>query len=233
MTPAFNAPLSLEHVMSPARSLLSCVPLLAIAACTAPDTATLPSEPMELSAARAPTITNPTAEFTIPGDVTLGLRNDGVSSYQHKVCGVNAVIFATGTESSGDAIMDTDNPRFKDTKCASYPRKLTVNYGDATELSAGMINVHEIANASYSIPLGSTVNRAMNFSDVRCGGLRWRTHLRDGTFVGGDSVRVERTGSRTWRVYTEGVNNRAWCTNTGALHNISVDFTITADRDMP
>ena len=68
---------------------------------------------------------------------------------------------------------------------------------------------------------------------LRCGGLRWRTTLMDGTFVGGDSVKVTRTGARTWRVFTDGTNNKAWCTNSGVLYNISVDFTITADRDMP
>jgi hypothetical protein len=220
--------------MAPTRYLLWSAPLIALAACTTQDSASLPSQPIELSAARTPTLSNPTTEFTIPGDPALGLRNDGVSpSYKNKVCGVNSLIFAVGAESSGDAIMDTDNPKFRDSKCPNWPRKLLVNYGDATELSPGGINVHQIANESYSIPLGATVNRAMNFADVRCGGLRWRTHLRDGTFVGGDSVKVTRTGLRTWHVYTDGTNNKAWCTNTGALHNISVDFTITADRDMP
>ena len=219
--------------MPVARTMLSSMLLLAVAACTSTESATT-TEPIALSAAKAPAVVNPNTEFTIPGDVTLGLRNDGVSSsYRHKECGVNSLIFATGTAPSGDAIMDTDNPKFKSPKCAAWPRKLTVNYGDATSASPGGLLVHEIANDSYSIPLNATVNRAMNFSDVRCGGLRWRTHLRDGTFVGGDSVRVHRTGLRTWHVFTDGAKNKAWCTNTRALHNISVDFTITADRDMP
>lgn len=212
---------------------LSSVSLVVFTACGGAELPTSAS-PADALMGKAPTVTDPTTEFTIAADPTLGLQRDSYSaSYKHGVCGVNSTIFAVGALASGDAIMHPSNPKFRDAKCSAYPRKLLVNYGSVTVATSEQLLVDNLQNATTSIPIGTTQSRAMNLADARCAGLKWRTAARDGAFIGGDSVQVTRLSARSWRVFNTAGSNRARCMATGELLAISVDFIITADRDMP
>lgn len=215
--------------------LLSSAALLLATACASADLPTSADPAGPHFGKAPPALGDPTTEFVLSSDASLGLRPDSYSAtYKHGVCGVNSKIFATmAASNSGDAIMHASNPKFGDRQCSAYPRTLVVSYGAVTETTSGQLLVDNLQNTTFSIPVGSTVNRAMNLADTRCGGLKWRTALRDGTFIGADSVKVTRLTARSWRVFNDGSSNRALCTTTGVLLNITVDFTITADRDMP
>jgi hypothetical protein len=185
---------------------------------------------------------DPAAAFWFPlDDATLGLRSDhqfvsGTSSvYAQGVCGVNSKIFATGSASnSGDAIMHTNNPRSSDRKCALWPRTVTIEYapGDV-ESSTVFINVREIANTTYQIPVGTTVRRALLIGETRCDGLRFIA-ATDGIETGADSVNVTRVDASTWLVQTApSPDNKAYCRATGALYNIAARFTVVSNAPLP
>ena len=183
---------------------------------------------------------DPSAEFWFPlDDAALGLRSDhlyvnGLSSvYEFGMCGVNTRIFVGG---SGDAIMHTDNSKFTDRRCSAYPRKMQIDYGDGVTLwSTVFVNVREIQNLSYMIPVGATVKRALHVNESRCDGLLWKGHLADGTLTNGaDSVLVTRTGGDSWLVETQPYpDNEAYCRATGVKYNIAARFTVIASRSMP
>jgi len=185
---------------------------------------------------------DPSASFWFPtDDALLGLRSDGQflsgasSVYTGGVCGVNSKIFATTAASnSGDAIMHTNNPANKDRKCAQYPRKITVVFGPGDQsTSPAFINVREIANTSYQIPIGATVRRALHINEARCDGLVFTGQFA-GVSTGADSVNVTRTGGSSWLVETQPFpDNEAYCRLTGQKHNIAVRFTVVTDRPMP
>ena len=219
--------------------------LAILTACATSDdgspTRVLPTEP---SLAKPPADpTDPTASFWFDlDDAALGLRSDhlyvnGTSSvYDKGVCGVNTRIFATASTSSGDAIMHTDNPKFSDRKCQDYPRKVTVVYGPGDEeTSTVFINVREIANTTYQIPIGETVRRGLHVNAGRCDGLVWQAQLGDGTSTNGaDSVNVTRTAADTWVVETQPYpDNEAYCKATGQKVNIAVRFTVIASAPLP
>ena len=188
---------------------------------------------------------DPAAAFWFPtDDAGLGLRSDhlfvnGSSSvYAYGVCGVNSRIFATGAASgSGDAIMHTNNPRSKDRKCSAYPRTVTVDYGDGVVESAPVfINVREIANATFQIPIGESALRILRVNvGGRCDGLAWTDQLGDGTNTnGGDRVIVTRVDASTWLVESQpDGENQAYCVSTGQLFHIPVRFTLVADHPLP
>lgn len=224
-------------------SIFVLVLLGAIAACTTSETSGrsfLPTEPMFAKPPAGPT--DPTAAFWFPlDDAVLGLRSDhlfvsGTSSvYANGVCGVNSKIFATGSASnSGDAIMHTNNPANQDRKCSAYPRKVTIEYapGDV-ESSTVFINVREIANTTYQIPIGTTVRRALLIGGTRCDGLRF-TALTDGIDTGADSVNVTRASADTWLVESQPYpDNEAYCRLTGQKHNIAVRFSVVSSAPLP
>ena len=224
------------------------IPLLmlatALAACASPESGSslLSTEPM--LAKQPPGPSDPSAAFWFPlDDAALGLRSDhlygnGTSSvYAHGVCGVNSKIFATATASnSGDAIMHTNNPRFSDRKCADYPRTVTVEYAPGDQESGPVfINVREIANTTFQIPIGSTVQRILRVNVGRCDGLAWTPQLGDGTNTsGGDYVNVTRVDGSTWLVESQPYpDNQAYCVATGQLYNIAVRFTIVSSDPLP
>ena len=150
------------------------------------------------------------------------------------VCGVNTRIFAFGEATSGDAIVDTDNPRYGDRKCKSYPRRFLVNYGDGITGSATSMNLNRVANALISIPVGSSEKRGLNIGDLRCSGLRFKGTLQDGRVVQGDSVIVTRASNTTWIVQTQAApNNHAYCIALDRSFNISARFTIISDKPIP
>jgi hypothetical protein len=152
------------------------------------------------------------------------------------VCGVDATIFATTAASnSGDAVMQTDNPTFRDRRCASYPRKLIIDYGDGTapQATTVFVNVHDIERenvAADQIPVGGSRLRGLNITDGRCGGLVYHT---DPAANGSDSVVVTRTAVDTWQVSTQPApNDRAYCKADGKLYHIPVSFTIVSSRPL-
>jgi hypothetical protein len=178
---------------------------------------------------------NPTPDFNFDTEPTLGILPDEFSTqYQMGVCGVNTRIFTFGDTPSGDAIMDTGNPRYGDRKCRSYPRKLIVQYGDGITGTATAVNLNRMANALFTIPVGSSAKRGLNINDARCSGLRFKATLQDGRVVPGDSVVVTRTSHTTWVVETQAApDNRAYCIALDRSFNISARFTIVSDKPIP
>ena len=178
---------------------------------------------------------NPQPDFIFDGDVSLGIRPDAFSNeYRMGVCGVNTRLFALSASLSGDAIMDTDNPKYSDRKCKGYPRRLVVDYGDGILGSATAINLNRVANDLFSIPVGSSAMRGLNIGDARCSGLRFKATLLDGSTVAGDSVRVTRPSHTTWIVETQPApNNRAYCIALDRSFNISARFAIVSDKPVP
>ena len=220
------------------------VVLLAIGGCTAPNesrTSLLPTDPMFAKPPAGPT--DPTASFLFPlDDAALGLRSDHLytsgafSVYAEGVCGVHAKIFATtGASNSGDAIMHTSNNMFRDRKCPDYPRNVTIEYGPGdVESSEVFMNVRQIANTTYQIPIGTTVRRALAVQAGRCESLRFNTQPAGGMYLGADSVNVTRVDASTWLVETQPYPaNKAYCNATGQLYNVAIRFTVVTDRPLP
>lgn len=187
------------------------------------------------------TAADPKAELLFPLDTSgLGVSSDGLyvsgdqSVYQNGVCGVDSKMFATTELSnSGDAVMQTDNPKFADRKCQNYPRKLVIDYGDGTapQWSTVFINVRDIQRDNVpadQIAVGSSRIRGLHVNESRCGGLVYQAQLGDGTPTNGaDSVIVTRTAIDTWVVTTQPApNDKAYCKATGQLYHIPVRFTI-------
>ena len=179
------------------RKAISMVALVAlVAACSSGDGGTAPLTPHGPTLGKAPAQTDPTATFWFPlADGALGLQSDHAaaytsgdsSAYADGVCGVDSKIFATTAASnSGDAIMQTDDPRNGDRKCKSYPRKLHLILRDdggsiVTQLSSTVfMNVHDVQNTTDIIAIGSSLARGLTLSeDPHCDGLRWTLVMPD------------------------------------------------------
>lgn len=198
------------------------------------------------AAARTTGATDPTAEWRFPlVDTDLGLRSDGLfpntseSVYHDGVCGVAAKIFATTAASnSGDATMQTDNPKTSDRSCASYPRKVKIAYGDRIDVGTVFANTRAIVNTDSTIPIGTTAKRmlalTLSGTGLRCKDLRWTIQTQAAGFVNADQVLVTRIDLRTWQVATQPYpNDRAYCIDNAASYHLPVRFTIISDRDMP
>jgi hypothetical protein len=197
-------------------------------------------QPTGTASLAKPGPTDPTATFAFPlADASLALRgdhlySDGSSSvYANGVCGVGAKIFATAAASnSGDATMQTNSS--PDHRCRDYPRTLTVVFSDSTEVSVVFMNLREIENTSYAIPIGSTVPRGLHVNETRCNGLVWQGTLGDGTVTGADSVLVTRVNATTWSIQTQPApNDKAYCKNTGVLYHLPVQFTLVSSVPLP
>jgi hypothetical protein len=193
----------------------------------------------------AVTLGDPQATILFPlADASLGLKSDHLygdgtySRYAHNVCGVDAKIFATLEYSnSGDAVMQTNNPRFSDRKCANYPRTLTFVYGDGlVETTSIFMNVRNIANTTTMIPVGATAMKGFSVGlgqSARCDALLWST-VRQGVPVPGDQVLVTRTAVDTWHVQTQPApNDRAYCAANGQSYHMPVDLTVVTSRPLP
>jgi hypothetical protein len=189
-------------------------------------------------------VLDPTATFTIPlSDAGLSIRSDhlfsdGTSSqYTNGTCSVAAKIFATTQFSnSGDATLNTGTGNGK------CNRRITVVFPDGpTEVDGTFMNLREIENSTYAIPVGSTVKRQLHIgtdqtpSDhSRCGGLVFGYGVRNDVGAGSDSVWVTRVDARTWHAYSQdSPHNLAWCKNTGQLFPMTVDLTVIANRPLP
>ena len=184
----------------------------------------------------AVTPADPKSELLFPLDTTgLRLASDGLyvtgdqSVYENDICGVDSKIFATTEASnSGDLVMQTDNPTYRDHKCSAYPRKLVIDYGDGTtpQRSTVFMNLRDLQRDNDSadqIPLGTSRLRGLHVNESRCGGL-----VYDGTPTdGADSVIVTRTATNTWLVTTQPApNDQAYCKGDGRLYHIPLRFTV-------
>ena len=201
------------------------------------------------------TVVAPTSSWKLPlDDANLGLRSDHLQSsgaysvYADGVCGVTGKIFVGG--GSGDATMQTNNPRTKNTQC-NGPRKMTVVYpvGDLVYPSGGsetmpvFLNLRNISNDTTVIASGyeNRVQRILSLNpsqSQRCDAWRWSD-----LGVAGDRVWVERLDATTYHVYTKDQDpveanriagaNKAVCTTTGQAHNLSVNLTVVSSVPLP
>lgn len=199
------------------------------------------------------TATNATSVWKLPiqaaglGLVSDGRQSDGIySTYEDGVCGVTGKIFTTG---SGDATIQTNNPRAKNTTCQTA-RTMTAVYsvGDpvypdgGTETMLVFVNLRNISNATTTIGVGhlNRVQRILSLNPTqteRCDAWRWSDEG-----VAGDKVWVERVNTTTYHVYTKDRDpdpvaaeasaglNRAVCTTTGQWHNLSVDLYVVSKQ---
>ena len=224
--------------MSSKRVAFSAVLLVSTWACAEPEKPVMPlSSDALLAKPSGPS--DPTASFLFPtSDGALDVRSDSEfvsgsnSVYADGICGAKAKIFATeGASNSGDATLQTNNPSTKDRKCPAYPRTLTVVFGPGDQqTSAVFINLREIANTTYQMPIGTTVRRGLHLNEARCDGLIWQTEMRDGTnTLGADSVSVTRTSATTWEVASQPYpDNEAFCRNLNQAFHLNVRFTVVA-----
>jgi len=224
------------------RRLIVVTSLSVIALGCTSDRVTSPLRPDAAQLAKPVGPVDPTASFLFPiDDGTLGVKSDhlyvsGTSSvYANGVCGVDSKIFSTTQLSnSGDAVMQTDNPQWADRKCANYPRKVYIDYGDGTGPHASTIfmNVRDLERENDPtdiLPVGGSKLTGLNLQESRCGALVWRPVQQDGTVTGADNVLLTRTAADTWTVTTQG-NQLAYCKNTGQLLPITARFTIVTSR---
>ena len=225
------------------RSLsLSLIALLAAAACVEPSPTAAVESPLM---GKAPTVSDPTADYFFPVTATSGFVSDGAtvsdgySVYANGVCGVTGKLFATTAASnSGDATLQTDNPAAKPRSCALYPRKFTVRYASGTvDTRPGFMNLREIQNTTYSIPIGETRLRVLALtlsgSGTGCNSLRW-AEVNQGIATGANLVAVTRVDASTWSVKSQASPlNKAYCTDNGATYELPVEFVVKSSRAMP
>jgi len=175
---------------------------------------------------------NLSASFRLPLPASpLRLRGDalfpdaGLSVYKDGKCGVTATIFAPNPQT--DAVMQTDNPRAGDRKCAgvgssAVPRKITIDYGDGVESNPATVNVHD---------LGSVVGTELRFLGIGLRGTSRCSKLQFGGPEGGDTVWVTKVSATSWHVYSQtGAATTASCVTTAGnvtYSGMTVDFTIT------
>jgi len=203
--------------------------------------------------ARASSVQTSTWKLPID-DAGLGLTSDGresdgtFSTYADGVCGVTGKIF---TDGSGDATLQTNNPKDKTRSCV--PRTMNVVYpvgdpvypGGGTETMLVFLNLRNISNASTVIPPGyaNRVERTLGLNPTqteRCDSWRWTSDS-----FAGDKVWVERMNATTYHVYTKdrdpdpaaaaanAGNNKAVCTTTGDVHHLSVDLYVISSQALP
>ena len=228
----------------PGRRTFVILALLAISGCaeqsTSPD-----ARRIDRSAARSPSVTDPTATWLIPlVDASLSLRSDHAngdgtySVYANGVCGVSTTILATTEKSStpsGDATITFGAKG----KCA---RRITLAYPDGAVESVGSFNnLNTLESPTFAIAIGQTVKRRLvvnpsqiNSNSSRCGTLYFGPQLRTGPSVGGDSVLVTRMNDSTWQVQSQPApNDHAYCEANGQLYEMPVSFVVVASRKLP
>lgn len=213
-----------------------------VIACAESSPVTGPEAP-PLLARKPPQTSNPTATRAFPlDDGALAIRSDGQfvsgdeSIYADGVCGVKGTIFLDG---SGDNTMQTDNPTYKDRKCAHWPRRITVVYPDGRQETGPLFsNLHALQTNTSSIPIGATVRRPLNINlsltSSRCDVLRYASIYQNTQVIDADSIEVTRIDARTWEVASQPPpNDRAWCTTNGESYHMPVRFRVIASQDLP
>ena len=227
---------------------------LAVVACSDPS----PLEPGLIQPPEAPVFAKPVADpgplWRLPlDDAGLGLVSDrrqqsGIFSvYEDGVCGVTGKIFTGG---SGDATLQTNNPRQKNTTCQTartmslvYPTGDPVYPAGGVETMLVFVNLRNISNSITTIAPGyeNRVERMLSLNPTqteRCDAWRWTS-----VSFNGDNVWVERLDATTYHVYTKDRDpvienrvpgaNRATCTTTGQLHSLSVDLYVVSRQALP
>lgn len=194
---------------------------------------------------RAFKIQNPTSIWYVPlNDAGLSFKSDyqfsngTYSVYQDGVCGVTTTISTQDSTGSGDAKATTQATG----RCS---RKFTLVYPDGfVETYGGWLNLREIENVSFSIPIGATVERQLHIvlstkatltnNGTRCGGLVFGYGVQSNIAQGSDSVLVTRLDASTWHVFSQTPpHNLASCQNNGQLYPMTVDFVIGSSRPLP
>jgi hypothetical protein len=179
-------------------------------------------------------VSDPTSTWAIPlADGGLSLKSDGrysdgtSSVYADGVCGVEGNFFATTQNSnSGDVTLTLNKAKGRN----GCGRSVSLVFDDGyTSTSSWFININEIENTTYAIPIGSTVPRVMNIHySGRCDGLQM------GRDSNSDPVQVTRIDGHTWHAVSQPYpNDRAYCTTNGQTYHIQVDVTVMASRDLP
>lgn len=218
--------------------LVSLLVTFALAACesslsSAPVAGERPRAEALMSSRTVSGPTDPTASFSFPLDATgLAVKSDGLygdgtnSIYDNGVCGVSAKIFATTQYSnSGDATMQTSSHR-------SCTRTLSWAYGDGlTEQGTVFLNLNQVENSTYAIPVGQTVSRRFVLNPTALGRC---DKLIYGVPGGSDSVRVTRLNASTWSVQTSAYpNDRAYCDTNGQSYYMPLRFVLVSHTALP
>ena len=188
---------------------------------------------------------DPTDTWKIPlADASLAVRSDHsysdgtYSSYASGVCNVSGTIFATNAASnSGDATIQTSNATKG--KCG---RQFTLVYPDGfIETLISFNNLNDLENTTYSIPVGTTVNRRLVVNPgvlannpSRCGRLFFGVGPLGEKGIGSDSVSVTRLDASTWQVQSQAApNDRALCESNGQLYEMPVTFVVVSSYPLP
>ena len=161
---------SVEDFIVRTSYLLSVVALPVLAACSDRTTATSPLAPngAALHAGKPGSPTDPTATWIYPlNDAALAVRSDHLYSdgsnsvYADGVCNISTTIFATTARSnSGDATLNTG----ANGRCI---RHFTFAYPDGySETLPSFNNLRMIENSTYSIPIGTTVERQLHMTSM-------------------------------------------------------------------
>ena len=190
-------------------------------------------------------VQDPTSIWYLPvNDAGLAFKSDyqfsdgTYSVYQNGVCYVSTSIYASDSLASGDATASTQST----SRCA---RTFTLAYPDGyVETYGGWLNLREIENLSFLMPIGTTVERqlhialstknTLNNNGTRCGGLIFGYGVLNDIAQGSDSVLVTRVDASTWHVFSQAPpHDLAYCRNNGQLYAMPVDFVVRSSRPLP
>jgi hypothetical protein len=187
-------------------------------------------------------VEDPTSIWYLPlNDAGLSFKSDhqfsngSYSVYQAGVCNVSTNFFAMSPSNTGDATVSTQATGH----CA---RTFTLVYSDGfVETKGGFLNLRELENTTFSIPIGATVERQLhinlsntNSTPTRCDGLIFGYGVMRDIAQGSDSVLVTRVDASTWHVFSQAPpHNLAFCSNNGLLYSMPVDFVVGSSRPLP
>lgn len=219
------------------------ISLLAIA-CENHVTGPQSADSRAVTSSRSTASANPTSTWKIPlDDGNLAVRSDHAysdgtySSYASGVCNVSGTIATSSASGSGDATLQTSNPTKG--KCG---RQFTLVYPDGfSETVASFNNLNELETTTFSIPVGTTVNRRLVVNPgvlannpSRCGRLLFGLGPLGENGIGSDSVAVTRIDASRWQVQSQPApNNRALCETNGQIYVMPVNFVVVSSYPLP
>jgi hypothetical protein len=162
-----------------------------------------------------------TARFSLsdPG-ATSALTNDGAGDYVDGVCGVKATVFS----SSGDAVLQTDNPTLKpkrnDPCNPVYPRRLVLTHEHGTDSGPGGGQVGDVRGITVGVSAARFM--ALRIEGSACGRFLFQVDA-------GNGVSVTRRAEKAWEVSAP-ASRTARCEASGELLSVAAfTFTITAN----
>ena len=167
--------------------------------------------------------------FSISNSRSLGLRGDGKyldasgqSTYANGICGVSSRIFVDN--GGGDAIMYTNDTKYRDTKCADYPRTVFVG-AETNARVAVQFFIEALHQPGAEIAIGDSLDRYATISPASGPCLRYSFAIN----AGGDRLVAKRADAGTWLVHTKPApNNRAVCMDDGRVFAMDVELTVHA-----